>query len=83
MGDVPGDAAGPHHVHPGDVIVAEDQRDGTGVVVKALLFTAAVLVAAGSWMLATSDGKLVGGLFLAAGLADGAMALGFLRRGGS
>ncbi len=61
--------------------MADDQRDGMGVVVKALLFSAAVLVAAGAWLVATSRQPMIGVLVLAAGLVDGAMAWGLGRAG--
>lgn len=61
--------------------MADERRDGMGIVVKSLLFTAAVLVAAGAYLIASSRQPMIGVLVLAAGLIDGAMAWGLGRAG--
>lgn len=55
-------------------------RDEMGIVVKALLFTAAVLILLGAWLLVTSRQPLVGALVMAAGALDALMAWGLTRR---
>ncbi len=55
--------------------------DEMGTVVKALLFTAAVLVLLGAWLLVTSRQPLIGALVMVAGVIDALMAWGLTRRG--
>ena len=54
--------------------------DESRVVVQALLFTAAVLVLFGAYLLFASQRPLMGALIMAAGVIDGLMAWGFARR---
>lgn len=51
-----------------------------GVVVKALWFTALVLVLLGAWLLFTSRHPLMGALIMVAGAIDGLMAWGLTRQ---
>lgn len=55
-------------------------QDEMGVVVKALWFTALVLVLLGAWLLFTSRHPLMGALIMVAGAIDGLMAWGLTRQ---
>lgn len=51
------------------------------VVAKVLLFTAAIMVLLGAWLLFTSRQPLIGALVMVAGVADAMMAWGLTKRG--
>lgn len=53
---------------------------GMTIVVKALTFTAVVMVALGAWLIAASSQPMIGVLVLGVGLVDGLMALVLSRR---
>ena len=54
--------------------------DERNVVVRALVFTAIVLIAFGAWLLFTTQRPLMGALIMVAGAIDGLMAWGLSRR---
>lgn len=61
-------------------MMGRDDGDAMVIVLRALQFSAVVLVAVGIWMTAAGHQALVGVGFIAAGVVDGLMAWGLVSR---